>query len=227
MSSCPFLQSLRCFLQFSHQLQQADGEEIRSRTWRHELVLFVRCGESRHALLRRVPWLRLWVPLRSVVLRGMQGFFQEEYPRYELFSLWMFTIFALTSSVKIHFFFFFKDTMTTSAPPQTSALSTRTDVKAARPVVYANAMKWEWWSVVSTSLVFFFLPPYLKRHLIIRVFWGFVMLQLYKGSSTESENLKSERKKENAQVLNHLKAQFVKSILFWECSTVVAFMEFL
>lgn len=44
-------------------------------------------GESRHALLRRVPRLRLGVPLRRVVLRGLQGLFQKEHPRSVLLSV--------------------------------------------------------------------------------------------------------------------------------------------
>lgn len=53
--------------------------------------------ESRHALLRRVPRLRLRLSLRCVVLRGLQGFFQEKHPRYDLFTLYLLTIFLLIS----------------------------------------------------------------------------------------------------------------------------------
>lgn len=103
----------------------------------------------------------------------MQGFFQEEYSRYELVVLCIHHFFLdfihqnCPAACLSFLFFFFKDTMTTSAPPRTSALSTRTGVKAARPAAYANATKWEWWSVVGTRLFSF---PYFRRHLIIRFF---------------------------------------------------------
>lgn len=44
--------------------------------------------------------------------------------------------------------------MTTSVQPPTSARSTRTGARAAKPAVYASATKWAWWSVVG---FFFFL----------------------------------------------------------------------
>lgn len=66
------------------QLHQA-SEEIRGGSRRCELILVLRRRrKSRHALLRRVPWLRLGLPLWRVVLRGLQGIFQEEHPRYRL-----------------------------------------------------------------------------------------------------------------------------------------------
>lgn len=48
--------------------------------------------------------------------------------------------------------FFFQDTMTTSAPQQINAPSTRTDVKAVRPAACENATKLAWWSVVGAHL---------------------------------------------------------------------------
>lgn len=74
MSSCPSFTRLL-------QLHQA-FEEMRGGRRGGELVrLLRRASKSRHALLRRVPRLRLGLPLRRVVLRGLQGLFQEEHPR--------------------------------------------------------------------------------------------------------------------------------------------------
>lgn len=41
--------------------------------------------------------------------------------------------------------------MTTFAPQPTSAPLIRTAARAARPVDFASAMKWEWWNVVCVS----------------------------------------------------------------------------
>lgn len=92
----PHSQSLCFFLQ----LHQVAGEEIRGGGGRRERPTVLLCGrESRHALLRRVPWLRLWLPLRRVVLRGLQGFFQEEHPRYQHCSC-LLTIYSLSFLIK-------------------------------------------------------------------------------------------------------------------------------
>lgn len=74
--------------------QQACGKEDGGERGGGELCQGLFRGEGGHALLCRVPRLRLGVPLRGLVLRGLQGLLQEEHPRYlqgypSLTSFWV------------------------------------------------------------------------------------------------------------------------------------------